>query len=135
MNTVKLPISEKKRLMIYIIIDIIVILLVIACFRLIEERRIAAMYTSFIFITSALGIMAFEGKHPDRNKWVLISNLIFLLTAALPILALRLLFWDQVFDQIQWNGIQAKYLHQASTYLFLFKMLLAKAVDSIKRFT
>lgn len=86
MNTVKLPISEKKRLMIYIIIDII-ILLVIACFRLIEERRIAAMYTSFIFITSALGIMAFEGKHPDRNKWVLISNLIFLLTAALPILA------------------------------------------------
>ena len=111
-------------------IEVCVILLVLLCFKIMPDKRMASVITSMLFILSSAGILFWEIRYPQFIKrptfW---GNVIFLLCSALPIFLIRLAFWEMPFEEIQVLGVTGAQMHQASSYVF-FLMLICLFVDS-----
>jgi hypothetical protein len=122
--------KKNNRFRNYLRIEVCVILLVLLCFRMIPDKRTASLITSMLFILSSFGILIWEIRYPQFQKratfWGL---LVFLLFSALPILLVRLAYWDLPFEEIQVLGVSGTLMHRASSYVF-FLLLICLFVDS-----
>lgn len=116
--------KKRSRFRNYLSLEAFVILLVILSFRVIPDRKVASLFTSFLFIGSTLGLMYWETRYPDYRKrasfWGL---LVFLVFSAVPVFLMRVLNWDMEFDAITVAGISGAEMHKASNYVFIIMML------------
>lgn len=108
----------------YLSIQAIVIILVIACFHFIPDKKWASVITSFLFIGSSGGIFYYErrlsGYYKRPSYW---GALLFLFIGAIPVFVIRLVYWELSFDQIELLGVSGPQMHQFSNYLFMIMMV------------
>jgi hypothetical protein len=122
--------KKRNRFRNYLSLEALVILLVLLCFRVIPDKKLASLVTSFLFIASTVGLLywetRFEGFKKRPSFW---GMMIFLIVSALPILAVRLIYWDLPFEQIQIGGLTGDQMHKSSSYVFGL-MLVCFFIDS-----
>lgn len=108
----------------YLSIEAMVIILVIACFHFIPDKKWASVITSFLFIGSTGGILFCEWRSPGHCRrpsfW---GALLFLFVSAIPIFVIRLIIWELPFDQIELLGVRGPQMHQFSNYVFMIMMV------------
>ncbi len=122
--------KKNNRFRNYMRIEVCVILLVLLCFRVMPDKRMASVITSLLFILSSAGILFWEVRFPQFIKRATFWGiLVFLDFSALPLFLLRLAYWDLPFEQIEVFGISGSQMHQASSYVF-FVMMTCLFVDS-----
>lgn len=96
------------------------IALVMAIFRMIPDRKIAGLVAGSFFVEVAAVMIWSEvlwGR--GAQSWLLRTAVLFLCVSALPVLALRLFYWEIPFDDIQILGITGRQIHQASNWTYL----------------
>lgn len=121
--------KKRSRYRNYLSIQVVVMIGVMASFKLIPEKQVAAVIAGLLFLVSSVGIVLFEMKHPDfKKRFTFWGTLAFILTSAIPILALRLLNWGVPFEELSVLGIPGTELHKFSNYMF-FLMVVCLFVD------
>ena len=92
--------------------------MVLALFKIVSEKQVAALLAGAGFILLPLLILYFEvtGK---KNKIHISVILFFLITSAIPIFLLRVLNWDTDFATLSLVGIPARALHGVSNFTYL----------------
>ncbi len=114
----------------YLRLEVLVVILVTLSFQFIADRKLAALLASCLFLFSTLGIIFWESKQAEfRKRPTFWGALVFLIFSVLPILALRLAYWDMPFELIQVAGITGSQLHKSSSYVFIL-LLICLFVDS-----
>lgn len=104
---------------------IVWILVVMALFRFISDRQVAASIAGLGFIVLPTLFLYSEFRSYKRILHIFVLG-IFLIAAAMPIFLLRVLNWGSDFSSLDLFGIPATGLHKASNYLYL--LMLCSAV-------
>lgn len=107
----------------YLIAELIVIFSVIAIFKLIPDRQIAATAAGFLFVSLPIVMMAWEYRraHLEHFYWF-VAVLQFWTLFALPIFGLRILNWGIPFEHLSFLGISGPVLHQWSSKSYMVMM-------------
>ena len=114
----------------YLRLEVLVVVLVMASFRLLPDKKTASLLASLFFVLSTLGILYWELRIPGfKQRPTFWGGLVFLFCSVLPILGLRLVFWDMPFEEIQVLHLSGAELHRFSNYFFLL-LLVCIFVDS-----
>jgi hypothetical protein len=107
-----------------------VVIGVIAAFKAIPEKQLAAVAASSLFLMSASVILFFERKHASYKKrfsfWMALA---FLVLSILPIALLRFTNWGVEFSSLDLFGIPAQSLHRFSNWMFM-GLMVALFIDS-----
>lgn len=116
--------KQRSRFRNYLSLEAFVILMVLLSFRVIPDKKMAALVASGLFLVSTGLILYWETRFADFKKrpsfW---GAAVFLAFSVLPIIALRLIYWDLPFDEIRvgpWTGAD---LHRTSNYFFMGMMV------------
>lgn len=119
-----------SRYRIYMLIHALIAVIVILLFKMIEERKVAALMAGSLFIVGPAYVLWKESKMGfalKRTSWW--SSLVFLCISSLPIFLLRVIYWNEAFENIQVMGLSGPRMHSMSSYLFIV-MLLGFFMDS-----
>lgn len=114
-----------------LVILALVIPAVILIFRLIPDRRSAALMAGTLFVMVPLGLMLRRWRQPLNGRaaqacwWG--GVLFFWVIFALPILGMRLLYWELPFEEIVFLGIPGPVWHRSANSGFLVMMGLIAA--------
>lgn len=115
---------QRNRFRNYLSIMAFVIIGVLLSFKMIPDKKMASLLASFLFIASATGVLIYERRFPGFQKrpsfWGVLAFLVF---SALPILAVRLIYWDMNFEDIEVFGITGSLMHKASNNVFIVMMV------------
>lgn len=102
------------------------ILAVVLIFRTIEDRRIAGVVAGSLFLEIGLVVMWLEWKWGrGLGSLAFWAAMIFFWGSAVPVMGLRLAFWETPFDEIQWLGVTGRQLHQMSNGTYMAILLMA----------
>jgi hypothetical protein len=116
--------QPRSRFRNYLSLEALVIFGVLVCFQVIPDKKAASIVASLLFLSSSILILYWETRFADFKKrpsfW---GTLIFLVVSVLPIFALRLVYWEIPFDQIQMGPVTGAEMHKASNYLFMMMMI------------
>lgn len=116
-----------------LLMEILCIPTVIAIFKFISPKSTAALIAASLFLSIPLLSLKFF-SHPigfvrSFFKW---GHWQFFLCFALPIFVLRVAFWGQEFDQIEFLSINARSIHHWSNISFIV-MLISTSFGSLIR--
>ena len=100
------------------------IVVVLALFRFIADRQLAAVFAGSGFILLPLWVLYSEIVG-SRNRFHIFVVLFFLLTSALPVFLLRVLNWGVEFGTLSIIGISAATLHRTSNFTYLAMLVSA----------
>ncbi|MBY0555521.1 hypothetical protein K2P97_13400 [bacterium] len=103
---------------------VIWVVVVMALFRLIPDRQIAATIAGAGFILLPSAFLFSELSH-TKHVWHLFTLGFFLAMSAFPIFGLRVLNWGVEFDTLSILGVPAYFLHKISSYLYFLIILSA----------
>lgn len=106
--------------------------LVILCFRLIPDRKIAATVAGVLFVSGPLLMAWMHLKLPwlGRADWLWWAALAqFFLVFAVPILGVRLLFWETPFEEIRIFGQPGPLWHRLANTSYLVMAIGVLASD------
>lgn len=108
----------------YLIAEVIVILAVVALFRGIADRQVAATLAGVLFVTLPVVMMVLEYRRAELSQmlWFVVVMQFWTLFA-LPILGMRLLNWGIPFEQLSFLGIPGPVLHQWSSKSYIAMMV------------
>lgn len=107
-----------------LLMQILVIIGVIALFRFIPDRKIASIFTTFLFITLSAILCYSEFTKPKRwRNPLFISSGIFLFLIAIPLAISRFLNWEMDFSQIKVWWIEGPKFHGISNYFFILMIV------------
>ncbi|WP_374029808.1 hypothetical protein [Bdellovibrio bacteriovorus] len=107
----------------YLLAQFIVIVLVMAIFKVIPDRQIAATVAGVLFVVLPAVLMALEYKRAELTEFFwFVAVLQFWTLFALPILGIRLANWGVPFDQLSFIGIPGPILHQWSSKSYTIMM-------------
>lgn len=121
-----------NRYRIYLFAHILVIVLVTAFFKIIPERKIAALCAGTLFLLTPVLVLFFEYRAKALMKRMSsYGALIFLLLSAMPIFYLRVTNWSEDFNSLSLAGIAGPELHQLSNKIFML-MLVCFLVDAFR---
>src|SRR5690606_34976149 len=110
------------------------ILAVIAIFKLIADRQVAALCAGSLFVLVPLLMMIAEYRAQKLQNWVwLLCALQFWVFFALPIFGMRILNWGTAFNELSFLGISGPTMHELSNKSFMV-MLIATAWFLVKTF-
>src|SRR5688500_16455881 len=104
-------------------IQLLVIALVIASFRLIDDRKWASVWAGSLFVLTPLVLAYFEYRHAKWRQWVWwlgVSQ--FFLFFALPTFFGRALNWSEDFRDIFLLGLPLSHLHKLANISYLVMM-------------
>lgn len=126
-----LNLFKKLTYMQMIIMQIVVIFAVMAIFRIIPDRKIASIFTTFLFISLSALLCYAEFIKPKKwlNPLFLIAG-IFLFFIAIPLAITRFLNWEIEFSQLKIFGIEGPLFHSISNSVFI-AMVIATAWNLI----
>ena len=114
----------------YLSIEALVILFVLASFRFIPDRQIAAVVASSLFLLSTVGIIYWEMQYEGYQKKISFYALMgFLFLSVLPVMALRFMNWGVPFEQLSIGPLTGPQIHQFSNYFFI-ALMIAFFIDS-----
>lgn len=106
------------------------IVIVVLLFKLIPEKQIAGLIAGigFCLVPTYLMIKILRQLKQESYKTVsiirIVAIVIFLLSAALPVLGLRILNWGAEFNSLELFGIASgQQLHMWSNYAYLIMMM------------
>lgn len=108
----------------YLLLQALMLPLIIAIFKFIPDRKLAALFAGSLFILICVG--TFWNEYRERNfqgKVFWIAGLQFFILFAIPIFLLRLAHWDQPFDEITLGSVRAADLHMLSNKSYMLWML------------
>jgi hypothetical protein len=121
---------KRRRYRFYLMGHGVLVVAVIFLFRLIADRKIAALIAGTLFLIGPVLVLYFEMRAKcllrSFSSW---GACVFLLFSALPIFGLRILNWNEPFENLTLLGIPAPELHKISNIVF-FAMLATFAADS-----
>jgi uncharacterized membrane protein HdeD (DUF308 family) len=121
---------QRQRYRLYLLGHGLIVVAVILLFRLMAEKKIAAVIAGTLFLVGPWLVLYFELRARkflrSFSSW---GACIFLLFSALPIFSLRILNWNEPFENLNLLGIPAEQLHKISNAIFLL-MLAGFVVDS-----
>lgn len=104
----------------YLLIELIVIGLVMAIFKFIPDRQIAATIAGVLFVGVPVLMMGLEyHRRGLSHKLWFCAVLQFWLLFAIPILGMRLLNWGVAFDRLSFLGVAGVTLHQWSSKSYM----------------
>ncbi|MGE9746695.1 hypothetical protein [Bdellovibrio bacteriovorus] len=107
----------------YLIAELIVILAVMALFRGIPDRQIAATLAGVLFVALPVIMMVLEYRRAELSQFVwFVVVMQFWTLFALPILGIRLMNWGVPFEQLSFIGIPGPVLHQWSSKSYMLMM-------------
>lgn len=107
----------------YLIAEVIVILAVMALFRGIPDRQIAAALAGILFVLLPVIMMVVEYRRAELSQFVwFVVVMQFWTLFALPILGIRLMNWGVPFEQLSFIGIPGPVLHQWSSKSYMLMM-------------
>lgn len=108
----------------YLIAQFIVIIAVMALFRGVEDRQIAATMAGTLFVILPAVLMVWEYRRAELSQmlWFVIVMQFWTLFA-LPILGIRLANWGVPFEQLSFIGIPGPVLHQWSSKSYMAMMI------------
>ena len=106
----------KKKTVILLIIQILTIIGVTLCFKLIPVKREAALVASALFLWFPIWVFSSSFK---SDRWIFWGHFQFFYFFALPVFIGRILFWNSDFNDIRiLNLIDAQMLHKYSQYSY-----------------
>ncbi len=116
---------QTQAFLIYFAVQVAVIFIVMAIFRFVESRQIAATLAGILFagVPVWLMIQEYNRAETQERNWYF-GVLQFWLLFALPILGIRLLNWGVPFDQLSFLGVSAPTMHEWSSKSYTVMMLL-----------
>lgn len=116
--------KQRSRFRNYLSLEALVIGLVLVCFQVIPDKKIASVVTSLLFLGSSVLILYWETRHEDFKKrpsfW---GTLVFVIASVLPIFSMRLIYWGMPFDEIRLGPLSGAEMHKGSNYLFMLMMI------------
>lgn len=116
----------------YIFVQGSVVLLVMASFRFIADKRMASVLATSCFLLGSAVVIFSEGVAGWRAKSLsLISTIVFALGFIAPVIALRILSWEGSFEEQTIFGLTGAQFHRASNYAFLI-MLVCYFIESFR---
>lgn len=99
---------------------LLAIFFVILIFKIIEPVKLAALIAGFIFLFVSLGILYSENRWGRANRSLAFwTAFLFLVFFVIPIFGLRIMYWDQDFNDLSFFGIPATSLHHLSSRCYL----------------
>lgn len=108
----------------YLIAEVIVIVSVIAIFKLIPDRQNAAMIAGMLFVVLPVGMMVWEYRRAGLEYFYwFVAVMQFWTLFALPIFGLRVLNWGVPFEHLSFLGISGSTLHQWSSKSYTVMMI------------
>lgn len=115
---------RKNPYVIVIGIQGLVILMVMALFKIITDRQVAATGAGLLFVLMPLGVVFFLNRHkvPTGLLWYFFLVQFWGLFAV-PIFLLRIMNWGVSFDQLSILGIPGPVLHQWSSKSYIMMMV------------
>lgn len=112
--------------------EIVVIFLVMGIFKMIPDRKIAAVIAGFLFVSLGSAIFVFGLRRSEfRRTASFYVGTLFLLLLAAPMFLLRILNWEANFNDLSFLGIPAQQLHQISSYFYV-GLMMATAIDRMR---
>lgn len=122
----------KNRYRLYMLANFGVILLVLAFFKLIPEKKVAALLAGSLFLISPLAILFFEYRAQVLfKKFSSYGAMIFLALSAVPIFYLRVANWSEEFSSLSLFGLSGNQMHELSNKIFML-MLVCFVVDAFR---
>ena len=122
----------KKKLGVFLGLEILVIGLVILIFRTIERRLIAGLVAGSIFIILGLIVLSPGFKSAAfRRTPTFVMAWVHLLFSALPLFISRLCNWNADFKDVRVMGLNGPHFHTVSTGIY-FLLMAATAFDAIR---
>lgn len=116
---------RQKRFLIYLAIQALVIVAVVAIFKLNTDIKLASVQAGTLFVLLPLFLGGYEAKKFGfRNRAFFAGLLQFWIFFALPILSLRLLNWETPFAELSFLGIPGPALHQYANHSYMVMMVL-----------
>ena len=109
---------------------------VMVLFKIIEERKVAAVFAGagFLILPCLFLFFEFFSKKKQRSRVLILFTGLFLVFSALPIFLLRILNWNADFSQLSILGITADQMHKGSNYNYIV-MVFAMAYLSYREWT
>ncbi len=115
---------RSKSFLIYLLIQAAVILAVMAIFRTIADRQVAATIAGLLFVLVPMGLMIAEYHRAGFSERVwFLSVLQFWILFALPILGIRLANWGVPFELLSFWGIPGPVLHEWSSKSYMLMVI------------
>lgn len=112
--------------------EILVILLVVATFRSIEERIVAGAVAGTLFVVLGVWICGRALRSPRyRRTPTFVVGLIHLFGSALPLMVTRFANSAALFEDVRVLGLPGPVFHRVSSFIYL-ALLLATLVDWIR---
>ena len=114
---------RQKRFLIYFLIQVLVIGVVIALFKLNSDVKLASVEAGALFFLWPLYFAVYElRKFGTERKSFFVGLIQFWLLFALPILGLRLMNWEAPFDDLSIFGVPGTLLHKYANTSYLLMM-------------
>lgn len=114
----------RKRFLYYLIAQVVVILAVMAIFKVISPKEVAATVAGFLFVLVPAVLLGLEIKISRLYyRGFILGVLQFWIIFALPILGIRLFNWGVPFAELSFWGIPGPLLHQWSSRSYMLMML------------
>lgn len=112
----------RKNLIYAFLLEVLTLPLVILIFKFVEPRKIAGLLAGNWFLVLAIIVYLLIKDYPGRSyaRWGLLAHV---LLATLPLLILRLVFWNLEFSEISIFGISGTLIHRTSEKVFLLLVL------------
>lgn len=107
------------------------ILIVIVIFKVIEPLKLAALVAGSVFLLVSLGVLYSENRWGRGSRSLAFWTAVFFLVAfVIPIFGLRILYWNEDFQNLSVFGVQAQTLHHLSSrfYVLLLGMVVYEGV-------
>jgi len=112
---------KPNRFLFYLAVEILVVLIVTMLFRIFSENiKLAAVLAGSLFCTFPVVLLLLEYRISKAQfKIWIFSLLFFLIFFAIPMLAMRLLHWNEDFQSIQIWGLPGPAFHKLSRWGFI----------------
>lgn len=116
---------RQNRFAIYSVLFILVIFAVMIFFRINDDKKMASVQAGALFVIVPLALLLYEIRfyRLEKSLWIF-SVLQFWLLFALPIMGLRLLYWQEEFSNLNVLGVSGGLLHTWSSKSYLFMMII-----------
>lgn len=117
----------------YLLLQATAVLGVTIVFAILPDKKMASVLASLMFIFSSFVVLGSEKflVKTTRSGLAFWATAIFLVFFILPIVILRLAFWESSFEQISFAGLSARGLHQYSNFAFMV-MLVTYYIESLR---
>lgn len=121
--------STIKDLLVILAIEILTVPLVLTYFKLIEPKKLAAVFAAATFVTTGFIILKITRRWPDAYaSFVYWAVHIHIFVFSIPMLVARLAFWEKDFSEIKFLFFSGPEFHSFSEKGYLI-MIIGTMVD------